>query len=107
MTAHRQQAFLGYLFLAVGLVLLVLSVLPLVMGMLATPRGHADPLYLLAFLGIAIAVFGAWLIPSSNAGPVVQQFVTVVGPWIPRIPGLGRASDPKPTAPPSTPDVDP
>lgn len=96
-----RQTALGYLFLAIGLGLIALATAPTVLGLRAHPPVHVDvPLALLGF-GVALAVFGAWLLPESGAPAAVTGFVGVVGPYVPRIPGLSRVSDPKPAMPPA------
>lgn len=106
MTTHRQQTFLGYLFLAIGVALIALAIVPTVLGLRAHPTVHVDVPLVLLGIGIGVAVGGAWLIPNSGAGPVVTQVVAVVGPYLPRIPGLSRVGDP-PAPPPATPPAPP
>lgn len=100
MIANLRQNLLGYLFLALGLALIGLAGAPIVVAL----RGHvAPPPVTMTFLifvaiGIAVALFGAWLLPSSGVGSAAQGFVAVFGPYLPRVPGLSRIGDPKPPA---------
>lgn len=93
-----RQTFLGWLFLALGLALIGLAGAPIV----AALRAHTPPppvtMVFVGFLGlgIGVALFGAWLLPNSGVGPVATQVIAVVGPYVPRIPGLSRVGDPKP-----------
>lgn len=105
-----RQTFLGWLFLVVGLLLIALAGAPIVVAL----RTHAPPppvtTLFLGFLciGIVVAVFGAYLLPSSGAPVAVSQIIAVVGPYLPsvRIPGVSRAGDPTPKAPaPKPPEV--
>lgn len=85
MTLVTRQTFLGWLFLLVGLALTALAVLP------AT---HRQPVsFAFVALGVGVALFGAYLLPSSGAPVAVQQIITVLGPYVPLIGGR-RASDP-------------
>lgn len=97
MSAHRQQAFLGYLFLTIGLALIALASAPTILGLRATPPVHIDVPLVLLFAGIAVAILGALLIPSSGASPIVAQFFALIAPWAPRAA----------TAPPIVPPADP
>ena len=92
----RRQTILGVLFLIVGLALIVLAALP------AIQRQPVSFAFLA--LAVAVAVFGAWLLPSSGAPAAVQQIITVVGPYVPRL-GGARAGDP-PLPPSPTPPKD-
>lgn len=95
MSTHRQQTFLGYLFLVVGLALIAIAAAPTIMGMRAHPVAHVDVPLRLAGLGVAVSILGAWLIPNSGAGPVVERIVVVAGPILGRIPGFRPASPPE------------
>jgi hypothetical protein len=105
----NRQTFLGWFFLLLGIALIALAAAPIV----AALRAHAPPppvtMLFLGFLliGIVVAIFGAWLLPSSGAPVAVTQMVAVVGPWIPRVPGLSRVGDPAPTADPPSPPGEP
>lgn len=93
MSAQRRQFLIGFLFLVIGVLLILLAVSPVIIGLLSKPRVHGDVSLAFLAIGVSVAVFGAWLVPSSGAGPVVQQIITVAGPYIPRI-GGSRAGDP-------------
>lgn len=102
MTAHRQQAFLGYLILALGLGLVGLATAPTVIGMNAHPAVQVPVALTLLFVGLAVVILGALLIPSSGAGPVVTQFFALIAPWAPR-----QLPPPPPSPPPPTGNADP
>jgi hypothetical protein len=106
-----RQTFLGWLFLGLGLLLVALAGAPIVVAL----RTHAPPppltmlfLVFLAF-GIGLAVFGAWLLPSSGVPAAGASFIAVIGPYLPsvRIPGVSRVDDPKPAPPAPKPREDP
>lgn len=99
MSAERRQFALGLVFLAVGLVLIALAVSPVIIGLLETPRTHGDVSLPFLGLGVLVAVFGAWIIPSSGAPAAFTQIVVASGPLLNRVPGLSRVDDPKPQAP--------
>lgn len=95
---HR-QTFLGWLFLGLGVLAFLLALSPMVLGLLATPRVHGDVSVPFLLVGFVVALFGAWLLPSSGAPAASAQMVAVIGPYLPRIPGRSRVGDPKPEPP--------
>jgi hypothetical protein len=99
MSAERRQFALGLVFLCVGLVLVALAVSPVVLGLLATPRGHGDVSLPFLGVGVFLAIFGAYLIPSSGAPGAFTAIVVASGPILNRVPGLSRVDDPKPQPP--------
>lgn len=96
-----RQTIMGWLFLALGLALIALAGAPIIVALRTHTAAPPVTTGFLVFLGIgvSVAVFGAWLLPSSGVGPVATQVIAVVGPYIPRLPGLSRVGDPKPPAP--------
>lgn len=94
-----RQTFLGWLFLVLGVLLILLAVSPIVVGLLATPRGHGDVSLPFLGFGVGLAIFGAWLLPSSGAPAAVTQIIAVSGPLLNRVPGLSRIGDPTPKPP--------
>lgn len=100
-----RQTFLGWLFLFVGLALIVLAGAPIVVAL----RAHTAPppvtMLFLVFLviGILVALLGAWLLPESGAPAAVTQIIAVGTPILNRLPGLSRVGDPTPKTPPNEP----
>lgn len=76
-----RQTILGVLFLAIGIAVLTVGL------------GNTPVDKFVTVLGLAIAIFGAVMIPSSGAGDAAQKFVTVFGAYIPRV-GGSRPADP-------------
>jgi hypothetical protein len=91
-----RASVIGFLFLVVGLVLIGLGAAPAVLGILATPHVRGDVDLTVLGIGIFLAIFGAWLVPSSGAGVAFSQIVLASGPLLDRVPGLSRVGDPKP-----------
>lgn len=91
-----RQTALAYLFLTLGVLSFLVGLTPVVIGLLSDPRSHGDPLYTLLFVGLGVAILGAWLLPSSGAPAAVTSMVAVFGPYIPRLPGRSRVNDPPP-----------
>ena len=87
---------LGVVFLALGLALVGVAVLPVV------PAPHTAHVALTPLLiGVGLAVFGALLIPDANAKTALTVIVTTAAPYLP----WGRRKDdvPPPPAPGGTP----
>lgn len=101
-----RQTFLGYLFLLLGVLAFLGALAPVAIGLLSHPRVHGDASISVLTIGFVVALFGAWLLPSSGAPAAGAQMVAVIGPYVPRIPGLSRVGDP-PSAPPQTPPAPP
>lgn len=93
-----RQTAIGIVFLGLGLFLIGTAVAPVVIGMLEHPVTHADVTLSVLFVGLAVSLFGALLIPFSGAAPALQVFVTLAAPYIPKL-GGNRAGDPP--APPT------
>ena len=102
-----RQTFLGWLFLALGVLAFLLALSPVVIGLLSTPRVHADVSLPFLVTGFVVAVFGAVLLPSSGAAPAATKVVNIFAPYVPRIPGMSRVGDPKPVAPATPPAAPP
>jgi hypothetical protein len=81
----KRQTLLGLLFLLIGVVVIGAAVFPVL--------AHQPIAIWPLVAGIALSVFGAWLIPSSGAGPVVNQIIVTLGNT--NLPFLGgrRAGD--------------
>lgn len=101
----NRQTLLGYVFLLLGLLIVLLAGAPILIAL----RAHTAPppvtvLFLVFLLiGILVAIFGAWLVPNSGTSTAFTQFVVAAGPLLNRIPGLSRVGDPKPPLPPESP----
>lgn len=88
----KRQAVLGVVFLALGVLVIIAAIWPVL--------SH-QPIALWPLVaGIAVAVFGAWLIPSSGAGTVVNQMIVSLGNTNLPLVGGRRSNDP-PAPPPS------
>lgn len=68
----KTQTALGWLFVLVGLTILAVALGPAIYA-LATHGAHVDPPLTLLAVGIAVTVFGAWLLPSSHVGTTVRE----------------------------------
>jgi len=82
----KRQTVLGFLFLIVGLALLLVVCAPVVVAI----RGHAPVPGLslwLVLTGLGTALFGAWLLPSSGVGDTTVNILAVAGPYLPSFPG--------------------
>jgi hypothetical protein len=81
-----RQTILGVLFLVVGLVVTGLALIPAVHGV--------APSLVFLLTGIGVALFGAYLIPSSGAPVALTQLFVSLGTTNLPIVGGRRASDP-------------
>lgn len=87
-----RQTLLGALFLLVGLAIIAVVLAPVVVAVLAKAPAPAISVFLLT-IGIGLAVFGAWLIPSSGVGATVTQVTVALGGTTLPFFGGRRASD--------------
>ena len=88
-----RQTALGLVFLVVGFALVALATLPAVLGVFAHPPRPAVVSLWILYTGLAVAVFGALLIPSSGAETALTVFGATVGSYLPKFGGK-RAGDP-------------
>lgn len=98
-----RQTFLGWLFLGLGVLAFLAALSPVVVGWLSHPRVHGDVAITVLLAGFVVALFGAWLLPSSGAPVAGAQMIAVIGPYVPRIPGLSRVGDSPPPSSPTPP----
>ena len=68
----KTQTAIGWLFVVIGLVILLVALGPALYA-LRTHGPHVDPSLTLLAVGMAVTVFGAWLLPSSHVGTTVRE----------------------------------
>lgn len=83
MSRTARQTAIGVTFLVVGLVLVSLAVLPVVLGAVQHPPVHADVSLWFLFTGLAVAIFGALVIPGAGAQAALTVIVTTAAPYLP------------------------
>lgn len=87
-----RQTLLGALFLLVGLAIVAVVLAPVVVAVIGKSPAPTISVFLLT-IGIGLAVFGAWLIPSSGVGQTVTQVTVALGGTSLPFFGGRRASD--------------
>lgn len=84
----KRQTLLGLLFLCVGLAIVAVVLAPVVAAVFAKQPAPPISVFLLC-VGIGVALFGAWEIPSSGIGTTAGQVVVTLGKT--KVPFFGGA----------------